>query len=188
MNPYELLIPQLLAGAVIVVIALRAVRRARREAEAHEQRIANRQQEHARFLAQLGAAAANPGSPASTFVAEWARPSVLRVTLGLADPNMVVDILRMTREAGELIAGLSEYETRIGGRGLLLTGMKAEPGQVILTLIPKDAAGAGSRVERVADAINAAFGTTDRSTGVSIPDLGRLPHDVAGAHAVALAA
>jgi hypothetical protein len=66
--------------------------------------------------------------------------------------------------------------------------MKAEPGQVILTLTPKDAIGASSRVERVAEILNTAFDSTDPSAGISIPDLGPLPHDVTGAHAVALAA
>ncbi|AMV27900.1 hypothetical protein VT84_26085 [Gemmata sp. SH-PL17] len=187
MNFYELLIPQLLAGAVIIVIALRAVHQSRLESEAHEQRIAKKHVVHEQYAAQVQEALAHPELPASTFITEWARLPVLRVTLDLADPNALADVGRMAQDAGPLITGLSDYEVKIGGRGLTFTEMKVAPGQVILTLTPKNAAGATERVARVADALNATFGAI---TPIHEPalNLGSLPGDVAGARAAALAA
>lgn len=155
---------------VVVILIVRAVRRdeARGEARLREVEAA----------AQARVAAAQ---------AALKRSVVLRVTLDLRDSDAVADVARVARDAERLIAGLSDYETSIGGRGLILTAAKAAPGQVILTLTPKDTTDAGSRVEQVADILNAAFDSTI-PTHEPAPNLGSLPGDVSGAHAVLLAA
>ena len=169
-------LPTILAGIVVVVISLRAVYQARRNAAVVKLEIAQWVAGHERSLAAVRAE-----YPDTT------RPMVLQLTLDLSDANSVADVLRVAHGAERMIAGLSKYETSIGGRGLILTQAKAAPGQVILTLTPKDATGAGSRVERVAEALNAAFNPATPTPEI-IPNLGNLPGDVSGAHAVALAA
>ena len=187
MNPYAMMIPQLLAGLAIVVVALRAIRQSRKESEAHELRIAQRQAEHARYIEELKVAAAHPELPASTFVTAWAESPNLRVTLDLVDPNSVVDIAQMARDTERLIAGLSNYEAAIGGDGLILTLAEAKRGQVLLTLTPKNATGSAERVKRVADALNAAFDSSTPPTGEVVLDIGRLPSLATAVHAITVA-
>ncbi len=164
--------PTILAALVFIAISLHAVYRARREAKI---RIAECDRWAAEFKGQL----------AGRETAGWEPTAVLQLTLDLTDPTS--EVLRVANDAERLIAGLSEYEVSLGGRGLVVTAAKAAPGQVILTLTPKDATGAGSRVERVAEALNAAFNPATPTPGI-IPNLGSLPGDVSAAHAVALAA
>ena len=73
MNPYQMLIPQLLAGLVIVVIARWAVRQSRLEKESEKEEIAKRRLELERYLSQVKEAAANPAVPASTYITEWGK-------------------------------------------------------------------------------------------------------------------
>lgn len=73
MNPYQMLIPQLLAGLVIVVIARWAVRQSRWEKEAHKEYIAKQQAELKRYLSQVEEAIAHPSEPACKFISEWQR-------------------------------------------------------------------------------------------------------------------
>src|SRR5579871_6182781 len=70
MNPYQLLIPQLLAGLVIVVIARRAVYQTRQENYAYKEELKKQQEELKQYLSQVEAAAANPGVPAREFITE----------------------------------------------------------------------------------------------------------------------
>ncbi len=73
MNPYQMLIPQLLAGLVIVVIARLAVRQSRLDMESGKEDIAKRRLELERYLSQVREAAANPAVPASEYITEWSR-------------------------------------------------------------------------------------------------------------------
>jgi hypothetical protein len=78
MNPYQMLIPQLLAGLVIVVIARWAVRQSRLEKESEKEEIAKRRLELERYLSQVKEAAANPGVPASEYITEWEEESFVQ--------------------------------------------------------------------------------------------------------------
>lgn len=71
MSPYQMLIPQLLAGLVIVVIARRAVRLSQLDMESGKEDIPRRRLELERYLSQVEKAAANPGVPASEYITEW---------------------------------------------------------------------------------------------------------------------
>jgi hypothetical protein len=189
MNPYQMLIPQLLAALVIVVIARWAVRRTRQEKETDKEYIAKQQMELQRYISQVKEAAAHPSEPACKFITEWQRTAALQITLKLTDADAVVDVGQIAQDSAQLLAGVSRYEEAIGGRGLILTKARAEQGSVVLILTPKDTTGATDRVKRVVEALNAAFDATDSPSGTAaIPDLGRLPADISGAHAVALAA
>lgn len=182
MNPYELMIPQFLAGAAIVVIALRAVRQSRRETEAHGERLARRQENHDRYIDELKKAVANPGLPASQFVTEWAEPSALRLTLDMNDPKAVPDIARVARDIGELLEKASQFEEALGGRGLVLTAARAEPGRVVLTLTPRDPLGSAGRVRQVTNALNGEPDTDRRVTGPTFA-APSLPTGVSGVRA-----
>ncbi|HEV3385963.1 MAG TPA: hypothetical protein VG097_14185 [Gemmata sp.] len=189
MNPYQLLIPQLLAGLVIVVIARRAVRQSRLEKESEKEEIEKRRLELERYLSQVNEAVANPSVPANEYITEWDKGSTLQITLTLANPDSVADVAQIAQDSAQLLAGVSRYEEEIGGRGFVLTEARAERGVVVLNLTPKDAIGAKGRVKRIVEALNAAFDKSDLpSRDVSIPDLGYLPADVSGAQAVVLAA
>ena len=173
MNNYYLLIPQLLACAVVLVIALRVIWQSRRENAASKA-------EFERRMAELKA------ERQQRLAAEAAldRPTKLVVTLDLQDPDTVVDVPRVARDAERLVSGLSAYEESIGGRGLIFTEARARPGRVVLTLTPRNVAGSSERVRRVADAVNAAFGGAGSPPEVP-PDFGALPADIFGAHDVA---
>src|SRR5579872_2473169 len=138
MNPYQLMIPQLLAGLVIVVIARWAVRQSRLEQESEKEEIAKRQLELKRYLSQIDEAAANPSVPARKYVTEWDRGSTLQIILRLTNPDIVADVAQVAKNSAELLAGLSRYEETIGGRGFVLTGARADRGVVVLNLTPKD--------------------------------------------------
>jgi hypothetical protein len=165
--------PTILAALVVLAISLYALYCARRENKAHKAECERWKAELERELAEREAT--------------LKEPAVLRVTLDLRDSCAVADLARVARDAERLIASLSDYETSLGGGGLILTEAKATPGQVIFMLTPLDATGAGSRVERVAQALNAAFNPAVPQRE-AIPNLGNLPGDVSGAHAVPLAA
>ncbi len=81
MNPYQLMIPQLLAGLVIVVIARWAVRQSRLERESGKIEIERRRSELIRYLSQVEEAAANPSVPAREYITEWNKESILQITL-----------------------------------------------------------------------------------------------------------
>jgi hypothetical protein len=189
MNAYQMLIPQLLAGLVIVVIARLAVRQSRLAKESEREEIANRESELKRYLRQVEEAVANPLVPASEYITEWKKASILQITLTLANPDTVADVGQVAKDSAQLLAGINQYEEAIGGSGLTLTEARAERGAVVLTLTPKDAKGAADRVNRIVETLNAAFDSTNSSARVgAIPDLGCLPLDISGAHAAALAA
>ncbi|MDY3559847.1 hypothetical protein R5W23_001019 [Gemmata sp. JC673] len=187
MSLYGLLALQFCICAVVVAVGLRTVRQTRNEIEANIARRAKRDEEHKRFLAQLQEAAAHPELPVSQFVTAWAKPSVLRLTLDLTDPDLVVDVGRLARDSERLLAGLGEYEVKLGGRGLIFTEAKAAPGQVVFTLTPADLNGADLRIKEVAEALNATFDPLTRRRE-QLPSFGSLPAEVSGAHASPLAA
>ncbi len=163
MNPYLMSLPTVTAALIVLYFSLRALREARIADAVHKAEYEKKMAEFARQRAEREAAG-------------WKPPTVLRLTLNLRDSDAVADIANVARNAEQMVADLSSYETAMGGRGFIWTEMKAEPGQVILTLTPKDATGAGSRVERVAEKFNATS------------NLGSLSNDMSGAVAVAAAA
>ena len=160
MNPYLMSLPTVTAAFIVLYFSLRALRKSRIADAVHKAEYEKKMAEFARQRAEREAAG-------------WKPPAVLRLTLNLRDSDAVADIANVTREAQQMLADLSKYETAIGGRGFILTEMKAEPGQVVLTLTPKDTTGAGPRVERVAEKFNEAA------------DFGSLSNDVSGAVAAA---
>lgn len=189
MSPYHMLIPNLLAALVVIVIARRAVWQSRQSNKAHMENLAKEQAELQEYLQQVREATAHPSEPASRYITEWQRKAVLQITLKLTDSDAVADVGQATRNVAQMLAGLSRYDEAIGGRGLILTKATAEQGAVVLTLTPKDETGAMGRVKRIVEALNAAFDAADSPTETgAIPELGRLPENILGAHAVALAA
>jgi len=177
MNGFGQLLPTLLAGAAIIVIALRAMFRAQRADKAHkldwERRMAELEQRRdARLAAE---AAAN-------------RPRVLQVTLELGDPDAVPEVGRLARDAERLIAAINTYDESLGGQGFVFSEGRAEPGRVIVTLAPKEASGSAQRVSQIADALNSAFDATESADGEASVNVGGLRGEVSGARAVALAA
>lgn len=144
MSPYDLLVPQLLAGGVIVYFSLRAVRRSTRETAEHEKRLAVRLAEDNRYLLELKSATVS------------ADRADLVVNLDLLDEETTPDLLVMAERAGSLVTELSRHERSLGGLGLTLTQAKVQPGGVRLTLSPVERLGSAERVRRVVDEWNAA--------------------------------
>lgn len=183
MDVFQLLIPQLLAAAVVLVIALRTLSRASRTDPKLEAERAARQAAFERHLAEMDLAAANPGEPASKYVTAWRKDyeteddedetpesAELQLTLHVADVERV-NVAQVTK----LIASVSDFEKASGGTGFVLADSRAEPGRIVLTLTPSSIAGAAERVKKVAGMVNAAF-LVGRSS-----DLGPLPAGVSAA-------
>ncbi len=175
MSVFEGLLPSLLSGGVVVVIALRAMFRAQRAEKAHkidwERRMAELDRQRDERVATE---------------AEENRPTVLRVTLDLGDPDTMPEVGRLARDAEHLIVALNSYDESLGGHGFVFSEGRAEPGRVIVTLAPKDVAGSAQRMKQIADALNAAFDGADSATGEPL-NFGALREEVLGARAVALA-
>ncbi|HYH64180.1 MAG TPA: hypothetical protein VD866_05735 [Urbifossiella sp.] len=143
MNPYELLIPQLLAGAAVVFFAFRAVRRSNRADAAH-------QAEYERRMTEL--------RPASTERLTARAPTDARAVLSLAldlDDGSFPDLALVAQWAEQLVTDLGPLERDLGGRGLSLAAVRAEPGRFELLFRPDDPAGSSDRVQRMADLLNA---------------------------------
>ena len=184
MDVVALVTLQVLTALVVVAVGVREVRRTRREYAALDAELAREAGALEAHLARLAEAAENPGRPVGEFVTSWVTPTVLRLTLELSDPDAVPDLGRVARDVEQLLAAVSDYERAIGGRGLVFTGAKADPGRVVLTLTPGDDAGAAARVRKVAEAVNA-----DPPAADPVPKFPPLPAGVSAARAgVALAA
>jgi hypothetical protein len=176
MNPYLMSLPTVLAGALIVFYALREVRRIRIADTIHKAEYEQKMADFERRRMEREAALMEAGQPVE-----------LQITLELVDQNSLVDIAQMARDTEWLVAGVSKYETSIGGDGLILTFAQAKRGQVLLTLTPKNATGSAERVKRVADALNAAFASSIPPTGEVVLDIGRLPSIATAVHAITVA-
>lgn len=149
MNYIQHALPTLLAGVVIVVIALRAMYQARREGEASKAECDRQMAELARWQAEREAAE----------VTRLARSQAeLVVNLDLASDDVLPDLPAAFKQTELLVSALSRQEQSLGGAGFLLTAAKIEAGAVQLTLSPVERTGSAERVRRIADEWNATGG------------------------------
>ncbi len=149
MSVLESVLPTVVAGAVVVFFALRAVLVSNRADRAHRLDIARRRAELDRRVAEIHRAADAPGAELPD------HPLELRVELELTDREAVPDVALATKSYGPLIEQFREIDVSLGGRGMAVTGIHADPGVVELTFTVPDAIDASARIGRVAERINA---------------------------------
>lgn len=177
MSVLEPILPTLAAAALVVFFALRAVRRSDRADAAH-------QAEYERRVAELRAARAE--RPAT------APPTDARAVLSLAldlDDGSFPNLALVARWAEQIVTDLAPIERDLGGRGLTLAAVRAEPGRFELLFRPDEPVGASDRVQRMAELLNALI--EDRVGAAGDPPIrfDRFPPGVAVAYAgVTLAA
>lgn len=140
--------PTILAALVVLVISLRAMYRARRDAE-------ELRTEYDKQIAEIERQVGEQETEVSAQLA--ARPAGLVVELDLPD-DAIPDLPTASEQARSLVSSLSDQERALGGAGLTLTAAKVESGAVRLTLSPVERVGSAERVRRVADEWNARGG------------------------------